>query len=114
MNAPTLPVISMTALESESGLAELRRAASDVGFFYLVDHGISHESQQDYLRLSREFFQLSAQQKQSVDMIHSPHFRGYNAMGSEMTAGRLDAREQFDWMNEEQAIPDSALSQPWQ
>ncbi|HIE82374.1 MAG TPA: hypothetical protein EYQ00_00335, partial [Dehalococcoidia bacterium] len=79
-----------------------------------VDHGISHESQQDYLRLSREFFQLSVQQKQSVDMIHSPHFRGYNAMGSEMTAGRLDAREQFDWMNEEQAIPDSALSQPWQ
>ncbi|MAD53590.1 isopenicillin N synthase family oxygenase [Idiomarina sp. UBA3162] len=114
MTAATLPIISMTQLESAAGLAQLRRAASDVGFFYLVDHGISHESQQNYLRLSREFFQLSAQHKQAVDMIHSPHFRGYNAMGSEMTAGRLDAREQFDWMNEEQAIPESALSQPWQ
>jgi len=114
MNAATLPIISMDSLDSAEGLAKLRHAASDVGFFYLVDHGISYDSQQDYLRLSREFFQLTSQQKQRVDMIRSPHFRGYNGMGSEMTAGRLDAREQFDWMNEEQAIPEVKLTQPWQ
>lgn len=114
MNAATLPIISLKTLDSDAGLAELRRAASEVGFFYLVDHGLSSEAQQHYLALSRAFFQLSAADKQAVDMIHSPHFRGYNAMGSEMTAGRLDAREQFDWMNEEPALPAQQLVFPWQ
>lgn len=114
MNAATLPIISLKTLNSDAGLVELRRAASEVGFFYLVDHGLSSEAQQHYLALSRAFFQLSAADKQAVDMIHSPHFRGYNAMGSEMTAGRLDAREQFDWMNEEPALPAEQLVFPWQ
>lgn len=114
MNAATLPIISLTSLDSEEGLAQLRRAASDVGFFYLVDHGLSDDAQQEYLALSRAFFQLPAAEKQSVDMIHSPHFRGYNAMGNEMTAGRFDAREQFDWMNEELALSAEQLKYPWQ
>lgn len=113
MNA-TLPVISMTSLNSTAGLSKLRQAASEVGFFYLVDHGIEAAQQQDYLALSKAFFALSTQAKQQVDMIHSPHFRGYNAVGSEMTAGRLDAREQFDWMNEEQALAAAQLRYPWQ
>lgn len=114
MNAATLPIISLTSLDSDEGLAQLRRAASDVGFFYLVDHGLSDDAQQEYLALSRAFFQLPVAEKQSVDMIHSPHFRGYNAMGNEMTAGRLDAREQFDWMNEELALSAEQLNHPWQ
>ncbi|RWU09499.1 isopenicillin N synthase family oxygenase [Pseudidiomarina gelatinasegens] len=114
MNAATLPIISMASLDSDDGLNKLRHAASEVGFFYLVDHGITRDAQQEYLALSRAFFQLSAEEKQTVDMIQSPHFRGYNAMGNEMTAGRLDAREQFDWMNEEQALPEQQLQYPWQ
>jgi isopenicillin N synthase-like dioxygenase len=114
MNASTLPIISFTSLDSDEGLAQLRFAASEVGFFYLVDHGISSAAQHQYLALSRAFFQLSAEQKQAVDMIHSPHFRGYNAIGNEMTAGRLDAREQFDWMNEERALSAEQLKFPWQ
>lgn len=114
MNAAALPIISLTSLDSDEGLAQLRRAASDVGFFYLVDHGLSDDAQQEYLALSRAFFKLPAEEKQSVDMIHSPHFRGYNAMGNEMTAGRLDAREQFDWMNEELALSAGQLKHPWQ
>ncbi|MDN7128066.1 isopenicillin N synthase family dioxygenase [Pseudidiomarina terrestris] len=112
--AAPLPIISMTSLDSDEGLAQLRHAASDVGFFYLVDHGLSNEAQQDYLALSKQFFQLSNEEKQSVDMIHSPHFRGYNSVGNEMTAGRLDAREQFDWMNEELALAPEQLQYPWQ
>lgn len=114
MNAATLPIISLTSLDSDEGLAQLRQAASEVGFFYLADHGLSDDAQQEYLALSRAFFQLPAAEKQSVDMIHSPHFRGYNAMGNEMTAGRLDAREQFDWMNEELALSAEQLKYPWQ
>ncbi|CUA87308.1 isopenicillin N synthase family dioxygenase [Pseudidiomarina woesei] len=114
MNAATLPIISMTSLESAAGLAALREAASEVGFFYLTDHGLSEAAQQRYLALTRTFFQLPTAVKQTIDMIHSPHFRGYNALGSEMTAGRLDAREQFDWMNEELALAPDQLRSPWQ
>ncbi|WP_258807666.1 isopenicillin N synthase family oxygenase [Pseudidiomarina sp. CB1] len=114
MNAATLPIISMAQLDSAEGLAQLRHAASEVGFFYLVDHGLGSDAQQDYLALSQQFFQLSAAEKQQVDMIHSPHFRGYNGVGNEMTAGRLDAREQFDWMNEERALAPEQLRAPWQ
>lgn len=113
MNA-TLPIISMAALNSDAGLVQLRKAASQVGFFYLIDHGISEAQQQQYLALSKAFFALPTAAKQQVDMIHSPHFRGYNAIGSEVTAGRLDAREQFDWMNEEQALAPEQLQFPWQ
>lgn len=114
MNAATLPIISMASLDSDDGLNKLRHAASEVGFFYLVDHGITSQAQHEYLELSRAFFQLSAEEKRTVDMIQSPHFRGYNAMGNEMTAGRLDAREQFDWMNEERALSVQQLQYPWQ
>lgn len=114
MHAATLPIISMTSLDTVEGLAQLRYAASEVGFFYLVDHGLGSDAQQQYLALSKQFFQLSSADKQHVDMIHSPHFRGYNAVGNEMTAGRLDAREQFDWMNEEQALAAKELRYPWQ
>lgn len=114
MNAASLPIISMASLNSSEGLAQLRQAASEVGFFYLVDHGLSARTLQDYLALSQRFFLLSEEEKQTINMIHSPHFRGYNAVGSEMTAGRLDAREQFDWMNEEIALAPEQLRRPWQ
>ncbi|RUO48025.1 isopenicillin N synthase family dioxygenase [Pseudidiomarina donghaiensis] len=114
MNAASLPIISMTSLESAAGLAALRQAASEVGFFYLIDHGLNADVQQHYLALTRAFFQLPTTDKQTIDMIHSPHFRGYNALGTEMTAGRLDAREQFDWMNEELALATDQLRHPWQ
>ena len=32
----------------------------------------------------------------TVEMIHSPHFRGYTRAGRELTRGRPDWREQFD------------------
>lgn len=114
MNATTIPVISMASLNSKKGLAELRHAASNIGFFYLVDHGLTHEVQQSYLELSRSFFELSDIEKHAVDMIHSPHFRGYNGIGSEMTAGRLDVREQFDWMNEALPLDATELRFAWE
>lgn len=45
------------------------------------------------------------QEKLAVQMVHSPHFRGYNLVGAELTRERPDRREQFDIMNEEQALP---------
>ena len=98
-----LPIISFAQLDSEQERLRLRWAASEVGFFYLVDHGLSEHELAQVMSLSRRFFGLPAAQKDSVDMRFSRHFRGYNAVGQELTAGAVDVREQFDWMNEEPA-----------
>lgn len=95
-----LPVISYQRLSQVSEQRRLRQAASDVGFFYLVDHGLSPQQLHQVLAVAHQFFALPQQVKNSVDMINSPHFRGYNQVGSELTAGAVDVREQFDWMQE--------------
>ena len=99
-----LPIISFAQLDSEHERSRLRWAASEVGFFYLVDHGLSAQELTDIMTLSQQFFALPAAEKDRVDMRYSPHFRGYNAIGQELTGGAVDMREQFDWMNEASAV----------
>ncbi|MGM0481628.1 MAG: isopenicillin N synthase family dioxygenase [Pseudomonadota bacterium] len=96
-----LPTISFKQLHRREERARLRVAASEVGFFYLVDHGLSATQLNDVMTVSRKFFALSQAEKTAIAMSTSRHFRGYNAVGQERTAGALDRREQFDWMNEE-------------
>lgn len=48
------------------------------------------------LAVARKFFDLPEAAKLEVEMIHSPHFRGYTKTGRELTRGRPDWREQFD------------------
>ena len=99
-----LPIISYKQLDTKAERERLLWAASEVGFFYLVrEHGLSEADLDAVLRVSRSFFALSQAAKEQVSMAYSPHFRGYNAVGQEVTAGAVDMREQFDWMNEEPA-----------
>lgn len=112
MSLQQLPTISYAKLNSPAERQRLRWAASEVGFFYLVDHGLEASELQQVQALSRQFFALPEAQKRAVGMIHSPHFRGYNGVGSEVTAGATDMREQFDWMNEE--TPVTAPTLDWQ
>ncbi|OQV64368.1 hypothetical protein AK51_32425, partial [Serratia nematodiphila DZ0503SBS1] len=41
-------------------------------------------------------FALPEADKLAVQMVHSPHFRGYNRAAAELTRGQPDWREQFD------------------
>ncbi|WP_299998124.1 isopenicillin N synthase family oxygenase [uncultured Cedecea sp.] len=96
-----LPILDLSQLKGTptdraAFLSQLRYAAREIGFFYLINHGISNELQQAVQQLSRLFFALSDDQKENVSMIHSPHFRGYNRAVSELTRGKPDWREQFD------------------
>ena len=113
----SLPVIDFSQLNGDPGqreafLATLNNAARDVGFFYLTGHGISQRLLDDVQRVSRQFFALTEQEKLSVQMANSPHFRGYNRAGSEITRSQPDYREQFDIGADRRAIdnPDA----PWQ
>ncbi|PWC14408.1 2-oxobutyrate oxidase [Brenneria roseae subsp. americana] len=117
-NTQSLPILDLSLLDGNAEqraqfLSTLNHAARDVGFFYLTHHGIDAVLQQRLQQLSRDFFALPAEEKQRVAMIHSPHFRGYNRAGSELTLSQPDWREQFDIGAERPALTLSETDPRW-
>ncbi|MCG8157613.1 isopenicillin N synthase family oxygenase [Brenneria goodwinii] len=117
-NITSLPILDLSQLDATlehraAFLAKLNRAARDVGFFYLVHHGVSDALQQQVQQTARAFFALPDAEKQRVAMILSPHFRGYNRAGSELTRSQPDWREQFDIGAERPALRLSANDPGW-
>lgn len=86
--------------QGEAGAARFRNAlltaTHEVGFFYLVGHGIPAKMTSRAFAEARRFFALPMQDKQQVEMLRSPHFRGYTRTGGERTQGLVDWREQID------------------
>lgn len=111
MNGPTsLPVLDLSRLkqgeeEAAAFRLELREAAHDVGFFYLVGHGVPEALTAELLDTARRFFALPEEDKLAIEMLRSPHFRGYTRTGGEFTRGRPDWREQIDIGPELPALP---------
>jgi isopenicillin N synthase-like dioxygenase len=116
---PSLPVLDISRIEagpSEKAafLAELRETAHDLGFFYLTGHGIPEELTRSIVAVSRRFFALPQEDKLSIEMVNSPHFRGYTRTGWERTRGERDWREQIDIGDERPALPrDNGLPAWW-
>ena len=75
---------------------KLREAAHDVGFFYLIGHGVPAALTRRVLATARRLFALPQAEKDAVAMVRSPHFRGYTRLGGELTLGEVDWREQID------------------
>jgi len=94
-------------------LDALRTASREVGFFYLVGHGIDAALVVQVRQAARRFFALPEAQKLAIDMINSPHFRGYTRPGWERTRGRPDWREQIDIGAERPALPGGPDAPPW-
>lgn len=106
----SLPILDFAQLVGDAAqqkafLQKLSRSAREVGFFYLINHGVDEQLSARVQQLSRQFFALPEEDKQRVSMIHSPHFRGYNRAGSEVTRSQPDWREQFDIGAERPALP---------
>ncbi len=78
-------------------LADVRHAAREFGFFYLIGHGIPQQRIDGVLAAARGFFALPEADKLSIQMIRSGQFRGYNRAGAEHTRGQQDWREQVDF-----------------
>jgi isopenicillin N synthase-like dioxygenase len=94
-------------------LAELRAAAHEVGFFYLSGHDVDAQLLRDLMESARRFFALPEGEKMAIEMMNSPHFRGYNRVASELTRGQPDWREQIDIGAERPALPRDANSPAW-
>ncbi|WP_192458233.1 isopenicillin N synthase family dioxygenase [Musicola keenii] len=100
-HAISLPILDFSLLNGRAEqraafLHDLSYAAREVGFFYLINHGVDPALQQRVQQISRAFFALPEADKLRVSMLNSPHFRGYTRSGSELTRGEPDWREQFD------------------
>lgn len=95
---PTLDISRFhgTAEGREAFIAELRKVLYNHGFFYLKGHGVSPTLIEDVVSTAKRFFALPPEEKLKIEMVNSPHFRGYNRAGQERTRGEPDWREQLD------------------
>jgi len=114
----SIPLLDLRRLDAdeaqrEAFLAELRAAAHDVGFFYVTGHGVEAGLLYDVMQSARRFFSLPVGDKLAIEMVNSPHFRGYNRVASERTRGRPDWREQIDIGAERPALPRDENTPAW-
>jgi len=109
MTLDSLPILDISQLDdpntAEAFKKQLREVTHDVGFFYLVGHGIPQQLIDEVLDVSRRFFALPEEQKLAIENVHSAQFRGYTRTGKELTNGEIDWREQID-IGEERATVD--------
>lgn len=118
MPTPSLPVLDLSLAESPDTAAEFRsallEAAHEVGFFYLVGHGIAPSLSDQLVDVAREFFALPQDAKLAIENTRSPHFRGYTRLGGELTEGRRDWREVIDIGPEREPIVPVDPAAPWE
>lgn len=99
MSSSHLPIIDIAPLLARSGsnvkVAEaLARACTEMGFFYIVNHGIDPQLQASLEDLSRQFFAMDLERKLSIAMPKAGRaWRGYFPVGGELTAGLADLKE---------------------
>lgn len=99
--------------EREKFIADLRAILHDHGFFYLTGHGVDPNLIANVVATAKRFFALPLEEKLKIEMVKSPHFRGYNRAGAEHTRGEKDWREQLDINTEGEAVANVPADQPW-
>ena len=114
-----LPLIDISRLRGSARdraalLAELRAAAHDVGFFYVVGHGVSEDVTNGIFEVARRFFALPLERRLEIENLNSPQFRGYTRVGTEHTGGSPDWREQIDIGPERAVLPRVDGAPAWQ
>jgi isopenicillin N synthase-like dioxygenase len=85
---------------------QVGRLCHEVGFFYVVNHGIPTSVSAAYLRAMKSFFALPPAAKEAIDKHASAQFRGWEKLGSELTNNEVDYREQIDIGVERDALVD--------
>ncbi len=106
----TLPIVDVSPLfgADPAGVAAvvalLRRAASEVGFLYVTNHGIPEQLLLELERAAQMFFSLPFATKQKYYIGRSKNHRGYVPPGEEAFYGQTrDTKEAYDLSRE---LPD--------
>jgi isopenicillin N synthase-like dioxygenase len=84
-----IPVISLSGLLSDDPAQRqltattLGKACREVGFFYLIDHGMPAAVREAAFAASQQFFAMPLADKQALSIRQSSNNRGYVAMADE-------------------------------
>ncbi len=96
-----------TDIERDRFAAELVEVAHRVGFLLLEGHGVEDAHLRRWMDAVAAFFALPDSTKAKVDKRRSPHFRGWEQVGAELTDNRVDHREQLDVCTAREPVPDA-------
>jgi isopenicillin N synthase-like dioxygenase len=78
-----VPVIDLTAMRSKDPAArralasEIAQACVDLGFFYIVNHGIPEPSVDAMFAAAERFFALPQADRTALEISKETHYRGY-------------------------------------
>ena len=98
----SIPVFDLEKFTQATGeskdrlVFELREICHNIGFFYVSNSGVSPKLMKQVLELTRSFFDLPQEEKDSISISQSPHYRGYGKLQAEMTLGIPDFKETYD------------------
>jgi isopenicillin N synthase-like dioxygenase len=77
-------------------VTDLGRTVHEIGFLYLVGHGVPADLGTRVHEVARRFFALPDADRLAIENVRSAQFRGYTRFGHERTNGRVDLRDQID------------------
>ena len=89
MSIDTIPSFSMSSIQNrdKNTIAELKKALTSHGFFTITEHGISDEVLEESYKLSKDFFSLSSEIKNTYAHPEKAGARGYTPFGKETAVG---------------------------
>lgn len=100
-NFSSVPILDYSLLSNEADraifISQLRNALINVGFLYLKNHPVPQDVVDRLISYIPRLFDLSQEAKDKIKMANSEHFLGYSRLGTELTKGQVDQREQFDF-----------------
>jgi isopenicillin N synthase-like dioxygenase len=99
-----IPIIDVSGLRSphlrerEAVAQAMGAAARDIGFLYVIHHGVPVPLLHAAFEAAHALFDLPAAAKQALDIRRSPHNRGYAGVGTEQLdeAAPADRKEAFN------------------
>ncbi|WP_413284764.1 isopenicillin N synthase family dioxygenase [Vibrio sp. MA40-2] len=100
----TLPIIDISPLQSDDRedwkpvITQIDAACRDLGFFYVVGHGIPQEQFDHIEYTADQFFGLPVKEKQKISIENSKNHRGWGRLAAEKLDpnGQADCKETFD------------------
>lgn len=99
-----LPIIDISPLHSDNKcdwlpvISQIDQACKELGFFYVVGHGIPLDQFTHMKKIAHDFFSLPLDQKMAISIENSTNHRGWGALNAEKLDpnGSLDCKETFD------------------
>ncbi|ESQ45576.1 hypothetical protein EUTSA_v10010531mg [Eutrema salsugineum] len=102
--SPLLAKCDDSDMMEDVGVAEvvgkIDRACRDVGFFYVIGHGVSESLIKKVKELTHRFFELPYEEKLKIKITPAAGYRGYQKIGVNFTSGKQDFHEAIDCYRE--------------